>query len=50
MIESAGDAFDVLRRDGIEAHGLGEVLADEAIGVFNAFPFPGGVGMGEEEL
>ena len=27
--------FDVLRRDGVEAHGFREVLADEAVGVLD---------------
>lgn len=50
MVEAVHGQDDVLFRDGIETHVFWEELADENVHVLVGATFPGGVGMGKEEI
>ena len=50
IVEESFDSFDVFICDLLEACFLGEILADEAIGVFDGSSFPAGIGTSEKDL
>ena len=50
MVEVMHGDRDVLFGNGIEAHFLWEEFADEAVHVLVGAPFPGGIGVSEEEV